>query len=61
MGKGRGDTEKDELLFGSDRPYDVGDGAFSIRQTLEAIEGMDMPESNKKKNYEGYARNLLHL
>jgi uncharacterized protein len=52
---------EDHLLFGSDMPYDVGNGAVSIRQTIEAVEGMDIPESSKKKIYEGNARNLLHL
>lgn len=52
---------EDHLLFGSDMPYDVGNGAVAIRQTIEAIEGMNIPESSKKKIYEGNARNLLHL
>jgi predicted TIM-barrel fold metal-dependent hydrolase len=59
--KGRRDPEEDQLLFGSDIPYDVETGVFSIRQTIEAIEGMAMPESNKKKIYEGNARDLVHL
>ena len=52
---------EDHLLFGSDMPYDVGNGAIAIRQTIEAIEGMNIPESSKKKIYEGNARNLVHL
>jgi aminocarboxymuconate-semialdehyde decarboxylase len=52
---------EDHLLFGSDMPYDIGNGAIAIRQTIEAIEGMNIPESSKKKIYEGNARNLLHL
>jgi aminocarboxymuconate-semialdehyde decarboxylase len=52
---------EDHLLFGSDMPYDIGNGAIAIRQTVEAIEGMNIPESSKKKIYEGNARNLLHL
>jgi len=49
------------LLFGSDMPFDVGNGAIAIRQTIGAIEGMNIPESSKKKIYEGNARKLLHL
>jgi aminocarboxymuconate-semialdehyde decarboxylase len=49
------------LLFGSDMPYDCENGAVTIRQTIEAIDGMDIPESSKKKIYEDNARNLLHL
>ena len=52
---------EDRLLFGSDMPYDVGNGAISIRQTIKAIEDMNIPESSKKKIYEGNARKLLHL
>jgi aminocarboxymuconate-semialdehyde decarboxylase len=52
---------EDHLLFASDMPYDVQNGAISIRQTIEAIEGMNLPESSKKKIYEGNARKLLHL
>jgi predicted TIM-barrel fold metal-dependent hydrolase len=52
---------EDHLLFGSDMPYDVENGAIAIRQTIKAIEGMNIPGSSKKKIYEGNARNLLHL
>jgi aminocarboxymuconate-semialdehyde decarboxylase len=52
---------EDHLLFGSDMPYDVGNGAIAVRQTIEAIEKMNIPESSKKKIYEGNARKLLHL
>lgn len=52
---------KDHLLFGSDMPFDIENGAVTIRKTIEAIEGMDIPESAKRKIFEGNARNLLHL
>ena len=52
---------EDHLLFGSDTPYSPGDGVIAVRGTVEAIEGMDIPESSKKKIYEGNARNLMHL
>jgi predicted TIM-barrel fold metal-dependent hydrolase len=52
---------EDRLLFGSDMPYDVENGAVAIRQTIEAIEAMNLPESSKRKIYEGNARRLLHL
>ncbi len=50
---------EDHLLFGSDMPYDLENGA--VQPTIEAIEGMDIPESSKKKIYEGNAKNLLRL
>jgi aminocarboxymuconate-semialdehyde decarboxylase len=52
---------EDHLIFGTDMPYDIENGGVSIRQTIGAIEGMDIPESSKKKIYEGNARELLHL
>jgi aminocarboxymuconate-semialdehyde decarboxylase len=52
---------EDRLLFGSDMPYDVGNGAVAIRETIKAIESMNLSESSKKKIYEGNARKLLHL
>jgi aminocarboxymuconate-semialdehyde decarboxylase len=52
---------EDHLLFGTDMPYDIENGAIAIRETIETIEGMNVPESSKKKIYEGNARKLLHL
>ena len=49
------------LLFGSDMPYDIENGAIAIRETIETIEGLNISESSKNKIYEGNARNLLHL
>jgi hypothetical protein len=36
-------------------------GAIAIRETIEAVERMNIPDSSKKKIYEGNAWNLLHL
>jgi predicted TIM-barrel fold metal-dependent hydrolase len=52
---------EDRLLFGTDMPYDVENGTVSIRQTLDAVEKMGIPEPAKRKIYEGNARRLLHL
>jgi len=52
---------EDRLLFGTDMPYDIENGAAGLRQTTEAIEAMNLPEPSKKKIYEGNARRLLHL
>lgn len=43
---------EDRLLFGSDMPFDIQQGAVSIGQTLAAIESMDIAESSKKKIYD---------
>ncbi len=52
---------EDHLLFGSDMPYDVKNGAIAIGKTIEALEGMEIPESSKKKIFEENARKLLHI
>jgi predicted TIM-barrel fold metal-dependent hydrolase len=52
---------EDRLLFGSDMPHDIENGAITIGQTIKAIQGMNIPETSKKKIFEGNARRLLHL
>ena len=52
---------EDHILFGTDMPYDVGNGEVSIRKTIEAIEGMSISEAGKKKIFEGNARKLMRL
>ncbi len=52
---------EDRILFGTDLPYDVGNGRLSVRQTIDAIEHMGISASTKQKIYEGNARRLLKL
>ncbi|MBU2497494.1 MAG: amidohydrolase [Proteobacteria bacterium] len=52
---------EDRLLYGTDMPYDVQNGAVTLKQTTEAIEKMPIPDESKKKIYEGNARKLLHV
>ena len=52
---------KDRILFGTDMPYDVENGGRSIRNTVDAIERLDLSEDDKAKIYEGNARRLLRL
>ncbi len=52
---------EDRLLFGTDMPYDVENGAQSIRQTVAAIEAMGITDLARGKIYEGNARLLLRL
>jgi len=49
------------MLFGTDMPYDSGNGDRYIRDTIDAIEKMDIPLSEKAAIFEGNARSLLHL
>ncbi len=51
----------DHMLFGTDVPYGPGLGEHFLRTTIEAIDGMSIPDADKKKIYEGNARKLLHL
>jgi predicted TIM-barrel fold metal-dependent hydrolase len=51
----------DHLLFGTDTPYDNANGDRDIRDTIRAVEAMNITEADKKKIYEDNARNLLRL
>ena len=49
------------MLFGTDMPMDNEYGARLVRQTIEAVEGMDVPDHDKRLIFEGNARRLLGL
>ena len=51
----------EHLLFGTDLPYDSQLGNLSIGKTIEAIEGMAIADSDKKKIFEENARRLMRL
>ncbi len=51
----------DRLLFGTDVPYDAQSGDYSVRQTIDSIERMDISPAEKAKIFEGNARALLRL
>ncbi len=51
----------DQMLFGTDVPFDNEFGERFTRQTIEAVEQMDIEESEKKMIFEGNIRNLLRL
>ncbi len=52
---------EDRLLFGTDMPYDPENGAVAIRETIEAVDRMDITDAAREKIYEGNARRLLRL
>ncbi|MCX8022763.1 MAG: amidohydrolase [Syntrophorhabdaceae bacterium] len=52
---------EEHVLFGTDMPFDVENGVYSIRKTIDAIEKAAITEEGKYKIYEGNARRLLHL
>jgi uncharacterized protein len=51
----------DHLLFGTDMPMDSQDGDANIRDTIDAIEKMAIPEIEKNKIFEHNARKLFRL
>jgi predicted TIM-barrel fold metal-dependent hydrolase len=52
---------EDHVLFGTDTPFDVENGGVSMRETIRAVEGLEISEGTRAKIYEGNARRLLHL
>ena len=51
----------EHLLFGTDAPYGPGLGEQYIKQTIDAIEGMSISDSDKRKVFEENAKVLLRL
>lgn len=51
----------DHMLFGTDFPYDSQFGERYTRQTIEAIEEMDIGDEEKRKIFETNARTFLRL
>lgn len=51
----------EQMLFGTDMPMDSQLGFRLVRQIIEAIEQMDIPDSDKKKIFEDNAKSLLRL
>ncbi|MFC1902747.1 amidohydrolase family protein [Chloroflexota bacterium] len=49
------------MLFGTDFPWDSQLGHRMIRETLQSVELMDIPSSEKQMIYEDNARKLLRL
>jgi predicted TIM-barrel fold metal-dependent hydrolase len=49
------------VLFGTDMPFDAEMGAWSIRQTIESVTNLPLPERDKKLIWEDNTRRLLHL
>ena len=51
----------DNLLFGSDFPFAGQNGERVIRQTINAIDRMEISDGEKKKIFEDNARKLMRL
>ena len=51
----------DRILFGTDMPFDPEKGLGFIRDTIRAVDAMDISQEVRSKIYEGNARRLLKL
>jgi predicted TIM-barrel fold metal-dependent hydrolase len=51
----------DHLLFGTDMPYDNQLGVRTVRNTIQAIQEMDIPESDRRKIFEENAKRILRI
>ncbi|MFC2070337.1 amidohydrolase family protein [Chloroflexota bacterium] len=57
----RGFFGNDRILFGTDFPFAGHNGERVTRQTIAAIEQMDINEEEKRKIYEDNARSIMRL
>ncbi len=51
----------DRMLFATDMPYDDQMGERATRETIKAVEEMDIPKTEKKKIFEDNARGFFRL
>ena len=51
----------EHILLGTDMPFDAEIGIRSIRETIEAVEKMEITDIEKKQIFEDNARKLLRL
>jgi predicted TIM-barrel fold metal-dependent hydrolase len=51
----------DRVLFASDSPFDPEKGSMYTRLTIEIIDGLDIPDADRRAIYEGNARRLMKL
>ena len=51
----------DRVMFGTDFPYDDELGHTSIRETIKGIDGMEIPDYDKLKIFEGNAKAILKI
>jgi len=52
---------EDQMLFGTDAPYDTHMGERVYRETITAVEAMDISETSKNKIFAGNAKKLFRL
>jgi predicted TIM-barrel fold metal-dependent hydrolase len=50
----------DQVVFASDAPFDPEGGSLYIRETLKVIDGLEIPETDRHKIYQGNAERLFN-
>ena len=48
-------------VFATDAPFDAEQGRMLIRETINAVNVLDIPKAEKEKIFSGNARSLLKL
>jgi len=51
----------DRCLFGTDCPFDPEGGPVFIRETIKAIDGLELTSADRAKLYLGNAQHMLRL
>lgn len=51
----------ENVLFGTDCPFDAENGVRNIRETIRVIDSLPISDEDRKKIYEGNARRLLRI
>ena len=51
----------DHVLFGTDMPFDPEGGPGFVRDTIKAINAIDVPEEDRRQIFEGNATRMLRL
>jgi predicted TIM-barrel fold metal-dependent hydrolase len=51
----------EHCLFATDAPFDSEQGRMLIRETIKAVDALEIPSAEKQKIYSGNARSLLKL
>ena len=49
------------MLFGTDMPFGGETGAYYVRETINSVDKMVIPEDEKRKIFEENPRQLFHL
>ncbi len=51
----------DHVLFGTDMPFDPEGGPGFVRDTIKAVDAIDVSEEDRRQIFEGNAKRMLRL